>query len=156
MIIRLCSAVRDPVPVDPVNDWVDYLGAFSGIIGAVLAALAIFLALHQSASARRDLIQERRLEFELRLLAEIRDQMSTTGLAHLSGYVGALVPNPSDETDLPLLRASIGVKAGPQGQAAKKALVGGEREGSSEVQSRLLSQAAQEVDDAIQRRLESR
>jgi hypothetical protein len=92
-----------PIPVSPTLGWLDYVGAFSGVLGALLAALAIWYSFTQAAKAKRDLIRERRTEFELSLLAEIRRQMATTKFAHLAGYVGALVGDPGDETDIPAI-----------------------------------------------------
>lgn len=154
-LVTLSPPQPSPVPVDPISDWVDYLGVVSGAIGALLAAVAIWYAFRQSAAAKRDLIRERRLEFELGILADLRRQMGVTKLSHISGYVAALVRDPADETDLPLLRSAIGVKPGPRGSELREAVVGGDREGSGEAQSRLLRAAQVEVDEAIQRRFES-
>ncbi|MFI6832802.1 hypothetical protein ACIBG5_37205 [Kribbella sp. NPDC050241] len=153
MTLTLCLR-HVPIPVDPTNDWVDFLGAFSGVIGALLAAAAIWYAFRQSAAAKRDLIRERRLEFELGLLAQLRHQMSITRFGHISGYVGALVRDSANETDLPLIRAVVGIKAGPKGAAIKADIVGDEPAIASEVQERLLARGYKEVDEAIQRRLD--
>lgn len=153
MATSLSPAAPTPVRVTPTTGWLDYVGAFSGLLGALLAALAIWYSFRQAAKAKRDLVRERRLEFELTLLAEIRRQIATTRFAHLAGYVGALVADPRDETDIPLLRAVIGIKAGVAGQRKKNDVVANEREGSAEVQSRLQALAEAEVDTAIQRRL---
>jgi hypothetical protein len=144
---------REPIPVDPSRDLLDWVGAFSGLVGALLAAYAIFYASRQSAEAKRDLIRERRAEFELGLLAEIRRQMSITQFQHLAGYVGALIPNSVDETDLPALRAAIGVKAGPNGQRYVDEVRAEARGARQDAQHQLLITAQIEVDDAIQRRL---
>lgn len=155
MAVSMSPIVRTPIPVDPTTGWLDYVGAFSGLVGALLAALAIWYSFRQAAKAKEDLIRERRFEFELGLLAEIRRQMSTTGFAHLAGYVGALIADARDETDIPLLRAVVGIKAGPRGQRMKEDVIAGEREGFPETQSKLQRVAEQEVDAAIQHRLGS-
>lgn len=135
------------------RDWLDYLSAWSGLVGALLAALAIVYAAWQAAQSKRDLIRERRLEFELGLLAEIRRQMSITQLQHLSGYVGALIVDPADESDIPVLRAALGVKDGPEGRRRLESLrartqgAGGRFDGT-------LQEVQREVDIAIQRRIE--
>ena len=139
------------VVLDTPRDLLDYIADFSGLAGAVLAAVAIWYAAWQSARSKRDLIRERRLDFELGLLVEIRSQMATTGLAHLSGYVGALIIQPSNETDLPLLRAAIGVKAGPEG---KRLLLALGQHGSRDQQGLRVKEAEAEVDASIQRRIE--
>lgn len=137
--------------LDAPRDLLDYIADFSGLAGALLAALAIWYAAWQSDRSKRDLIRERRLDFELGLLVKIRSQMATMGLAHLSGYVGALIIRPSDETDLPLLRAAIGVKAGPEGKRLLLALGQG---GSLNLQGLRIKEAELEVDASIQRRIE--
>lgn len=142
--------------MDPSRDWFDWVGALSGLVGALFAAYAIYYASRQSTEAKRDLIRERRAEFELGLLAEIRRQMSITQFQHLAGYVGALIADSADETDLPALRAAIGVKSGPNGRryvANVRAEAKGERQ---DAQQQLLRTAQIEVDDAIQRRLKEK
>lgn len=138
---------------EATRDWLDYVGAFSGFLGALLAAVAILYAARQSAQVKRDLIHERRMEFELGLLADLRHQMSITELQHVAGYVGALIVDRNDESDLPLLRAAIGVKAGPEGKrrfAELQARASGSR-GSS--RNSVLEMALSEVDAAIERRV---
>lgn len=147
----LVAVVQEESP-GVARDWLDYVGAFSGLVGALLAAAAIGYAAWQAARSKRDLIRERRLEFELGLLAEIRRQMSITQLQHLSGFVGALIVDPGDETDIPLLRAAIGVKSGPKGTRRRDELA--ESNGPGDRFSRWLTEATVEVDDAIQRRIE--
>jgi hypothetical protein len=137
------------------HDWLDYVAAFSGLIGAALAAVAIAYAARQSAEAKRQLVRERRIEFELGLLAEIRRQMSMTDLQHLAGYVGALITDPEDETDLPTLRAAIGVKGGPRGEARQAQIEAQESYQPSVYGSMgvIKREAEAEVDAAISRRL---
>ncbi len=135
------------------NDWLDYVSAFSGLLGALLAAAAVGYAAWQAAQTKRDLIRERRLEFEFGLLAEIRHQMSVTQLQHLAGYVGALIVDPADETDIPVLRAAVGVKSGPKGMRRRDELAR-EEGGGGDRFSRWLAEAEGEVDSAIQRRIE--
>lgn len=144
-----------PTPVEPVRDWLDYAAALSGVVGALLAAFAIAYAARSAAQSKHDLIRERRLVFELGLLAEIRRQMGVTQFAHLSGYVGALIRDENDETDLPVLRSAIGTKGGPIGQSLTSSIVGDRPRGSSDAQQLLLARATEEVDEAIHRRLES-
>lgn len=142
-----------PLPVDPVRDWLDYVSAFSGLVGALLAAVAILYAARLSAQAKRDLSRERRLEFELELLAEIRRQMSITKFQHLAGYVGALIRDAHEETDLAVLRAIVGTKSGPQGRQNRDDIRDHAKAQSQDVQSEWLKVAAAEIDAAIDRRL---
>ncbi|MFD7023435.1 hypothetical protein [Promicromonospora sukumoe] len=142
-----------PVLVEQYPDWLDYMGAFSGLVGAFLAASAIWYASRQSVNAKRDLARERRTEFELGLLANIRHQMSITKFQHLAGYVGALIVDATDETDLPVLRAIIGIKSGPLGILRKEKI----KQSTSVIhqqEEERMRVATEEVDAAIQRRLE--
>jgi hypothetical protein len=153
-VTNSATALIPLTPVEPVRDWLDYAVGFSGVVGALLAALAIAYAARSAAQSKRDLIRERRLVFELGLLAEIRRQIGFTQFAHLSGYVGALIRDANDETDLPVLRTAIGTKGGPIGHNLTSNIVGDRPRGSSEAQQLLLARATQEVDEAIDRRLE--
>jgi hypothetical protein len=155
LIIPVRGTDAAPIPVNPARDFLDYVGAFSGVIGALLAAVAILYAARQSAQAKRDLARERRLQFELELLAKVRRQMSTTKFQHLSGYVGALVRQAEDEIDIPVLRAIVGTKAGPLGRQRRDEIRLDAKSRSTDVQSEWLKTAAAEIDAAIDRRLES-
>lgn len=150
--ILICSAA--PLAVEDSRDWLDYVAIWSGAVGALLGALAIAYAAWQSVQTGKTLVLERRLEFELGLLAEIRRQMSITRFQHLSGYVGALIRHPEDETDIALLRAVVGMKSGPEGKRRKGEIAEQARARSADPQAELLKAAAAEVDTAIQRRLE--
>lgn len=143
-----------PVPVDDARDWLDHVTIWSGAVGALLAAFAIGYAAWQSVQTKTDLVRERRLEFELGLLAEIRRQMSITQFQHLSGYVGALVRDTQDETDIPVLRALVGTKAGPNGRRRRDEIADAARGRAADPQADWLQCAAKEVDAAIQRRRE--
>jgi hypothetical protein len=153
-VLRVHARGSLPLPVDPSRDWLDYVSAFSGLVGALLAAVAIIYAARQSAQAKRDLVRERRLEFELGLLAEIRRQLSITQFQHLSGYVGALIVDGTDETDIPLVRAVVGTKSGPEGRRLRDQVREDAKKRSAGEQSDLLKAAAGEIDAAIQRRLQ--
>ncbi|MGR0220872.1 hypothetical protein [Agromyces sp. ZXT2-6] len=141
-------------PSAPARDWLDYLSAFSGLIGALLAAGAIAYAAWQTVLAKRDLVRERRLEFELNLLAEMRTQHSITEFQHLAGYVGALITDPSDESDIPIVRAIVGIKSGPLGRRLKDERREDAKRRGVDVQSEWSRAATDEIDLAIQRRLE--
>ncbi len=150
--ILICSAA--PLAVEDSRDWLDYVAIWSGAVGALLAAFAIAYAAWQSVQTGKALVLERRLGFELGLLAEIRRQMSITQFQHLSGYVGALIRHPEDETDIPLLRAVVGTKSGPAGKRRIDEIAEQARARAADPQAEFLKAAAAEVDTAIQRRLE--
>ena len=151
-----CSAfwATAAATTDPGRDWLDYVGAFSGLVGALLAAVAIIYAASQSKAAKQDLVRERRAEFELNLLAEIRRQHSITQFQHLDGYVGALIADPTDESDIPLVRALVGTKSGPVGQQLKDGIHDEAKRDGHDVQDQLSRVAIEEIDSAIQRRLD--
>lgn len=156
MLLLLASevAAATTVSVDDPRDWLDYLAVWSGLIGALLAAFAVGYAAWQARETKRALIRERRLEFELELLAEMRRQMSITQFQHLSGYVGALIFDAEDETDIPLVRASVGTKAGPIGKQRREEFAARSKPFASLTPSAEWVKAAQdEIDSAIQRRL---
>lgn len=155
-VLLACQTDLAPVPVDPARDVLDYVSAFSGVVGALLAAAAILYAARQSAQAKRDLARERRLEFELELLAEVRRQISITKFQHLSGYLGALVRDADDESEMPVLRAIVGTKSGPAGRQRRDDIRDDAKRRSADVQSEWLKVAAGEVDAAIDRRLKVR
>ena len=138
------------------RDWLDHVAVWSGFFGALLAAGAIGYAAWQGAQSKKDLILERRLEFELRLLADIRHQMSVSGLQHVAGYVGALVKDPSDETDIPTLRSAIGMKGGSEGARRVQASQRAAAAANTDSHAALLASIAAEVDESIQRRLTGR
>lgn len=138
------------------HDWLEYVAGFSGLVGAALAAVAIVYAAWQSSETKQQLVRERRIEFELGLLAEIRRQMSITDFQHLAGYVGALITDPDDETDLATLRSAIGVKGGPKGEARRAQIEAEESSSPSAYGSvgALKRVAEAEIDAAISRRLQ--
>jgi hypothetical protein len=147
------SVLMAASPVESSRDWLDYVSAWSGLAGALLAGAAIAYAAWQAAQSKKDLVRERRLEFELGLLAELRTQMSITQFQHVSGYVGALVRSSDDETDLPVLRAVVGVKSGPRGNQLKRDSSAAAKERGVDPHGELLKVAVGEIDAAIERRL---
>jgi hypothetical protein len=148
------ALVAMTIRVSQDRDWIDYLSAFSGIAGIVLAITALCYSIWQSNQTKQDAIRERRVEFELGLLAEIRRQMAATGFSHLAGFVGALVVDPSNETDIPMTRAKVGVKATAEGQRMLIDLVNRTKNASALPELALQTAMEAEVDAAIQSRLE--
>ncbi|WP_374459583.1 hypothetical protein [Microbacterium sp.] len=129
--------------------WIEV--AVNGTVGLVtLAALVVALiqvdhARREAIAARAAIARERRLSFELQLLAQMYDQWGTSGTAHLAGYINALIRDPLDETDLPLLRAATGTKPTERGQR----LLAKVRRGSDDFKLEVIK----ELDAAIERRL---
>ncbi|MFC6712448.1 hypothetical protein [Branchiibius cervicis] len=144
----MCTAVSEASG----HDWLDYLSGFSGLLGVAIAVYAIYYASQQAEQTRRDVIRERRAEFDLGLLVKLRHQMSLTGEQHISGYVDALIRDPADEEDLPITRAVVQRKAGPLGTAELAKLKGAAADVWA-AKSIYLPRMEREVDEAIQRRL---
>jgi len=123
----------------------------NGVIGLVtLAALVVALiqvrhAREEATAARAAVATERRLTFELQLLAQMYDQWGVTGTAHMAGYVNALIRDTADERDIPLLRAATGAKSTKQGQELLASLRRGTEAFNAEIRK--------ELDMAIERRL---
>lgn len=154
MLLTVTLAAAPIVRTEDARDWLDYVAVWSGVVGALLAAFAVGYAAWQASETNRALIRERRLEFELGLLAEMRRQMSITLFQHLSGYIGALIVDSDDETDIPLVRATTGTKAGPVGKALLVKFSSSGTIMAAMQPSREWVQACEvEIDSAIQRRL---
>lgn len=137
--------------MDDTQRWAIDL-AVNGVIGFVtLVALLVALAQVRQAradatAARQAIARERRLSFELALLADIYDQWATSGPQHLSGHISALIIDAKDDSDIPLLRVATGTKS-PYGD--NRLLIKYPR-GSEEFSSAV----TRELDRAIQRRLQ--
>lgn len=154
MFLFVSMATATTVSVDDPRDWLDYVAVWSGLIGAMLAAFAVGYAAWQAKESKAALVRERRLEFELGLLAEMRRQMSITSFQHLSGYIGALIVDADDETDIPLVRATTGTKAGPIGKARLAEFSDTDQFAAAMRPTREWVRAAEvEIDSAIERRL---
>lgn len=97
-------------------DWLTYATAAATVLAALLALVAIVYSGRLSRRAEADLRRERRLDFELGVLADLSYQFSITGRQHISGYMLALIHEGNTE-DLLVLRAIMGVLPTPEGQA---------------------------------------
>lgn len=148
------DALDAVVVASPGRDWLDYVSAFSGLAGILIALVALGYSIWQANQTKLEAIQERRNEFELGLLAEIRRQMAVTGFQHLAGYVGALVVDPENETDIPMTRAKIGVKSTAEGKRKLAALKERAKDSSLSPELALIVEIEGEIDAAIQSRLE--
>jgi hypothetical protein len=120
------------------------------IVGALTLA-AVCVALWQVGIARReanatraDMVRERRLQWELSVLASLYEQWSTTGTAHLRGHISALISDVNDP-DLPLLRATVGVKSPLNAEELRAELPTGSAKFKKAVE--------EEIDAAIRKRV---
>ena len=106
---------RPLVSVEVVPDWLAWVTAFASLVTALLALLAVWYAGRLAQRTREEAAlavqeahvaaaRERRLQFELDVLAEMARQHGITGLQHLGGYVRAIIRPDSPDDDLPLLR----------------------------------------------------
>ena len=98
-----------------LTGWLASVIALAVVVSAVLSLLAVRVATREAqrtreeaaaaaAEAREEFVRERRLQYELGVLAEMSRQHGITGLQHLGGYARSLVRADSPEEDLPLLR----------------------------------------------------
>lgn len=98
-----------------LTGWLATLIAVAVVLSAVLSLAAVRFATREAQrtreeafaaaeQAREQAARERRLQYELGVLAEMSRQHGITGLLHLGGYARSLVRADSPEEDLPLLR----------------------------------------------------
>lgn len=112
-------ATVDRVAVQRVQvlaDWLTYATAGATVLAAMLALLSIVYSARLARKADERLLHERRLDFELTLLAEMSRQHAITGTQHLTGYARALLPATAPDDDLPVLRAVVGVRVTEAGR----------------------------------------
>ncbi len=90
-------------------------------VSVTIALIALLYSIYQSSAVRREAILERRLQFELALLAELSRQWATTRtFGHLVGHLRALVTPTFNE--LHVTRAATGVAATEAGEERLRAL----------------------------------
>ena len=155
------------VPVT-LTGWLAHIVAVAVVVSAVLSLLAVRYASREAqrtreegataaAEARAEAAQERRLQYELGVLAEMSRQHGITGLQHLGGYVRSLVRADSPEEDLPLLRVLEDVFPTPLGEQRSRAIeeqVEGEGLAARGTRdSRRTRVVGREIEDAIDRRM---
>jgi hypothetical protein len=117
------------------NDAWIYVTDICVAISAGLAAYAIWYTGHWARRTERSAEKaaenatrvsafERRMDFELGLLAGMSQQYNTTFDArHVTGYVQALIRDPADETELLSLREATGVQTNAATKAADDAAI---------------------------------
>jgi hypothetical protein len=98
-----------------LTGWLASVIAVAVVLSAVLSLLTVRFATREAQrtreealaaaqQAREEAARERRLQYELGVLAEMSRQHGITGLLHLGGYARSLIRADSPEEDLPLLR----------------------------------------------------
>jgi cell division protein FtsL len=98
-----------------LTGWLASLIVVAVVLSAVLSLMAVRFATREAQrtreealaaaqEAREEAARERRLQYELGVLAEMSRQHGITGLLHLGGYARSLIRADSPEEDLPLLR----------------------------------------------------
>lgn len=116
-----------------LTGWLAWVIAVSVVVSAVLSLLAVRFATREAqrtreeaaaaaAEAREEAARERRLQYELSVLAEMSRQHDITGLQHLGGYTRALVRADAPDEDLPLLRTLMAVHPTELGAARSRAI----------------------------------
>ncbi|MBT9608151.1 hypothetical protein [Microbacterium sp.] len=118
------------------------------LIALIVALAQVRQARADATAARKAVARERRLAFELALLAEIYDQWTITGTQHIRGHISALIVDPTSEKDIPLLRVATGTKS----PWVSNELLSAYPRGSEIFNARV----TQELDEAIRRRIEEK
>ncbi len=143
-------------------DWLTYATAGATVLAAALAVASIAYSARQARKAERALIRERRLDFELGLLAELSSQHALTGLQHLQGHVRALLAGGGEGDEMPVLRAYTGIAsdAGAHAVLEEVRTVGRARVegavGRFAADDAVSAAVGAEIADAIERRLSAR
>jgi hypothetical protein len=174
MLVATVTSEPDVVPLDRplvsvevVPDWLEWVTACASLVTALLALLAIWYAGRLAQRTREEAAlaaqqaqieaaEERRLQFELSVLAEMSRQHDITGLQHLGGYARSIIRPDSPEDDLPLLRTLEDVHPTELGAAkdrdieAELDLSGPAGRGTRDL--RRLRAVGREIEDAIDRR----
>ncbi len=151
-----------------LTGWLVHLIALAVVVSAVLSLLAVRYATREAqrtreeaaaaaAEARGEAARERRLQYELGVLAEMSRQHGITGLQHLGGYARSLVRADSPDEDLPLLRVLEDVFPTELGEEKRRALeeqIEGEGLAARGMRdSRRARVVGREIEDAIDRRM---
>lgn len=140
----------------------DYLSAYSGVFGTVLALAAFLYSLRQARKSELAGLNQRRTQFELNLLAEISRQLALTRtFPHVAGHLLALRASSHVADELTVLRAATQVDATPAGQAELTGLRNAAQASAPEAhqarqaaETAVLDRVVQELSTAIQSRLQ--
>ena len=169
MLRRLSVQTVDSpaVRVELSSGWLPYVLTAVAVLALGLALLAVWYASRQAQltreqaaqaalEAREEAALERRLQYELGVLAEMSRQHDITGLQHLGGYTRALVRADAPDDELPLLRRLMDVHPTELG-AAKDREIEEQIEGEGLAargtrDSRRARVVGREIEDAIDRR----
>lgn len=159
------------VRVEVVPDLLTYMSVTATLIAAGLALVAIMHADKVTKEARQDAEQaaaqgridaahERRVQWELSILAEMARQHAITGRQHLSGYVRALIRSDAPDDDLSLLRTLLGIYPTDLGRQKKNEIdaevverIDKETSRQYEAQRMYVAAVEREIEDAITQRL---
>lgn len=96
-------------------DIVQIASSIAAVVTLIVAILALKHSVSAAESARQSAAQERRLAFELNLLAEISRQYALSGtFSHIAGHLRVLVS--SDSSGLELLRAASRISPSHNGE----------------------------------------
>ena len=151
-----------------LTGWLASVVAVAVVVSAVLSLLAVRYATREAqrtreeaaaaaAEAREEAARERRLQYELGVLAEMSRQHGITGLLHLGGYARSLIRADSPEEDLPLLRVLEDVFPTALGEQKHRDLeeqIEGEGLAARGTRdSRRARVVGREIEDAIDRRM---
>ncbi len=155
--VRSMRIAVQQVEIQP--DWLTYVTTIGTLIAGVAALLAVLFAVWEARRSREDLQVERRTNFELGLLAQLSEQHSITGVAHMAGHARALITPSASDDDIPVLRAHLGVRPTSAGEARRVELINAAKRDKNEIDGRhaaqdaIRSEVGQEITTAIDRRL---
>lgn len=169
MVLQLSvETVESPaVRVELSSGWLPYVLAAAALLSLALALVAVWYASRQAQQtrewaaqdalqAREEAARERRLQYELGVLAEMSRQHDITGLQHLGGYTRALVRADAPDDELALLRTVMDVHPTEVGAAKDREIeeqIAGEGLAARGTRdSRRARVVGGEIEDAIDRR----
>ncbi len=170
MVRRLSVETVDSpaVRVELSSGWLPYALTAVALLALTLALVAVRYAAREAQrtreqaaeaalEAREEAARERRLQYELGVLAEMSRQHDITGLQHLGGYTRALVRGDTPDDELPLLRTLMHVHPTEVGAAKDREIeeqIAGEGLAARGTRdSRRARAVGREIEDAIDRRM---
>jgi len=151
-----------------LTGWLAYVVALAVVVSMGLSLLAVRFATDEAqrtraqaaaaaAEARVEAARERRLQYELGVLADMSRQHGITGMQHLGGSIRSLIRADSPDEDLPLLRVVEDVFPTHVGEKKSRAIeeqIEGEGLAARGTRDSRRSRAVgREIEDAIDRRM---
>ncbi|MFC4533073.1 hypothetical protein [Sphaerisporangium dianthi] len=134
------------------NEWVDLVAALAGLAAVFFAIVAVRQASKQAAENMEALRLERRIDFELNVLSQLAEYnekgSNVFGADARVRTLAGMLP----EVLIPLTRSAVSLPSTPEADARTQQA----RPGASEARESLRNEIADEIYEAIQKRLEER